>query len=103
MLLQHMYQFVRYQPPSHVRLRYEPTRTKHYVVTHCVLMGVYVSCRLLGSRVGMHPHLRKVITEALLHVLLQRRLQWLASPGKRLVYPAWLIVLNSAGYVVMCR
>ncbi len=32
-------------------------------------MGIHVPRRLLGSCLGMHPHLAEVVAEALFHVL----------------------------------
>jgi hypothetical protein len=64
-----MRQLMGKQAPPLVRPRREPARTKHNVVTYRVGIGVYVPSRLLGGRIGMHPHSGKVVSEALLHVL----------------------------------
>ena len=49
--------------------RCELTRSEHDVMSHRVSEGVHVLRRLLGSRVGMHPHLGEVVGETLFHVL----------------------------------
>jgi hypothetical protein len=41
-------------------------------MSHGVPYGVDVPRRLLGGRAGMHPDVREVLTEALLHDLAQR-------------------------------
>jgi hypothetical protein len=51
------------QAPSLVSPWRKSTRIEHYLVAHRVRMGVHVSCRLLGSRVGKHPHPAEVVPE----------------------------------------
>jgi len=64
-----MRQLMGNQPPSFVRPWSEPTCTEHDIVTRSVGMGVHVPRRLLSRCIRMHPHLRKVVTEVLFHVL----------------------------------
>ncbi len=81
-----MRQLMGNQPSSIVRLRRKPTGTKDNVMSNCVRIGIQVPRRLLGSRIGMHPHACKVVSEALSHVLPQCRLQRPAGTGKDAVY-----------------
>ena len=68
-LLNDMSEFVRQQSPPFLRLRREPASAKNDVAPHGVGEGVHVVCRLAGNGVGMDAHMRKVVSEALLHVL----------------------------------
>ena len=65
-----MRQFMGKQPPSLIRPRGELIRSENNVMSHGVGTGIYVLCRLLSSRAGMHPYPGEVMAEALLHVLL---------------------------------
>src|SRR4029079_1822133 len=81
-LLHHMRQLMGNQAPSTIGCRSESTRTKHDVPSHRIGMGVHLSRGLPGGCVGVYAHVREVVAEALLHVLLQRRLQRSARAGK---------------------
>jgi hypothetical protein len=78
LLLYHMNQLMGNQPSSLLRLRCELTRRKHHVVSNRVSLGVHVARRLLGNRVGMQPHSRKVLSKARLHERARCRIQRLA-------------------------
>ena len=64
-----MCQLMSKQEPPVVRLRREPTDTKHNVVIYRIGIGVNITRRLLGGSARMHPHPRKIVPEALLHIL----------------------------------
>jgi len=81
-----MRQLMREQAPPLIRSRREAACAKYNVVTHCIRIGMHLLCRLFGGCVGMHPHSRKVLAEALPHVLLHHWLQWDAGAGKDVVY-----------------
>src|SRR5712691_11014574 len=81
-----MRQLVSKQSAPAVRARGKLIRAEHNVVSYCVSIGADISRRLLGSTAGMHPHARKVMTKALLHVLPKRRVQRPAGAGEDAVY-----------------
>ena len=68
-LLNHVRQFVRQQVPPGGRVRRRRIAAEDDVVAERVGACVHLPRRLLGSRTGMHPHLGKVVAEALLHIL----------------------------------
>jgi hypothetical protein len=74
------------QSPSLARVRFEFTRTKHQVVSHCVGTRIHIPRRLLGGGGGMHAHPRKVVAKPLLHLLAQCRLEWLAGTGQSVLH-----------------
>src|SRR5207248_1286805 len=85
-LLYHMRQLMGNQAPPLGRPRCELASAEHDVVTHRVGIGVHLPSRLLSSCTGMYPHLRKVVAEALLHILPKCRIQRHARAGEDLIY-----------------
>jgi hypothetical protein len=84
-----MRQFMGNQPPPLLGPRRELAYTEYYVMAHRVSIGVHIPRRLLGHRLAMHTHMRKVVAQALLHVLAQFCVQRPANAGKSLVYTGW--------------
>src|SRR6266576_62994 len=76
------------QAPSLARSRCEPARGEHDVVAHRVRVGIDLLYRSLGSRAGMDPHSRKVVAEALFHILSQRWVERAARARENIVYAA---------------
>src|SRR5262245_30553341 len=75
------------------------------VLTDCISMGVHIARRLRGRAIDMNAYLRKVVAEALLHVLPQFWIQWPAVTRKRLVYTGGCLIrlIAASSYVALDR
>ena len=74
-LLHDMRQFVGEKRLPRARPGRKPTYPKGDVMPRRISIRVNVLSRLSGRRIRMHPHPGKIVTEALLHVMPQRRFQ----------------------------
>ena len=74
-LLHHVRQLMRKQPPSTMTSRCKLPLIEDNIISHRVGAGVHVSRRLLSVRAGMYPHSGKIVAEPLLHVVPHRLIQ----------------------------
>src|SRR4026209_494027 len=73
------------QSPSLVGFRRKPTGAEHNVLTYRVGLSVHVLRRTLGSLSAMYLHPRKIVAEALFHILPQHRVQRTPRAGEDVV------------------
>ena len=84
-----MGQLVRDQAPSLPRRGVKPTGAEYDVAAYGVGMGIDVLRRLHRNRVRMDSHVRKVVSEAFLHVSAQPRFQGPTGILQCPVYAGW--------------